>query len=181
MFGEYGLNFVPQSEYGVSDADETGGTFVENAIIKARHAAAATQLPAISDDSGIEVDALDGAPGIYSARYSGPGATDQKNNNKLLAALTDTPEGKRSARYQCVLVYMRHAQDPTPIICQGSWEGSILFEPRGDAGFGYDPLFHVAEHNCSAAELPTKLKHQISHRAKALTELANKLKNTQSS
>ena len=176
LFGERGINIVPQSEFGVSTAEETACTFVENALIKARHAAQSTGLPAIADDSGIEIDALEGAPGVYSARYAGAGANDQANNDKLLEALKDVPESKRGARYQCVLVYLRHAQDPTPIICQGSWEGRILLGPRGEGGFGYDPLFYVEPHQCSAAELPAAIKNSISHRALALKALVDRLK-----
>jgi non-canonical purine NTP pyrophosphatase (RdgB/HAM1 family) len=127
----------------VPEAEETGLTFVENAILKARNAARHSGLPAIADDSGLEVDALRGAPGIYSARYAGPGATDEANLRKLLADLAEVPEAERTARFQCVLVYLRHAEDPTPLICQGTWEGRILFEPRGSNGFGYDPIFLV--------------------------------------
>jgi XTP/dITP diphosphohydrolase len=132
-------------------------------------------LPAIADDSGIEVDALHGAPGIYSARYAGAGASDQANLEKLLAELAEVPENARSARFQCLMVYMRHAEDPTPIICQGTWEGSILFEPRGDNGFGYDPVFHVPTHDCSSAELPAEVKNSLSHRGQALHKLLEEL------
>ena len=155
----------PQAQYQVPDVPEDGLSFVENAIIKARAAAAHTGLPAIADDSGLEVDHLNGAPGIYSARYSGAG--DAGNNDKLLRELTGIPDQQRSARYQCVLVYMRHATDPNPVVCQGSWEGRILTAPRGDGGFGYDPLFFLPEHGCSAAELDTAIKNRISHRARA--------------
>ena len=169
------LEVVPQSEFNIPDADETGLSFVENAILKARHAARLSGLPAIADDSGLEVDALNGAPGIYSARYAGPGATDEANNEKMLAALADTPDEARTARFQCLMVYMRHADDPTPLICQGTWEGRILRQPRGDNGFGYDPLFLVPEKNCSSAELPAEVKNAMSHRGKALQELLRKL------
>ncbi|MFT4613487.1 MAG: XTP/dITP diphosphohydrolase [Bacteroidia bacterium] len=160
-----GVTLAAQSEYGVPEVEETGLTFVENAILKARAAAQHTGLPVIADDSGLEVDCLKGAPGIYSARYSGKG--DDANNAKLLDALGDLPHVQRRARFQCVLVYMRHGLDPTPLICQASWEGFILFEPQGGNGFGYDPLFYVAEHDCSSAQLPTEVKNRISHRAKA--------------
>jgi XTP/dITP diphosphohydrolase len=149
----------------VPDAEETGLSFVENAIIKARAAAQHTGLPAIADDSGIEVDHLNGAPGIYSARYSGAG--DEANNVLLLQELGEIPEEQRSARFQCVLVYMRHALDPVPLICQGSWEGFILSEPRGENGFGYDPLFYLPDYQCSSAQLAPGIKNRISHRAKA--------------
>ena len=165
---ELDMHVVPQGDYGVTDAEETGLTFVENAILKARNAAAHTGLPAIADDSGIEVDALNGAPGIYSARYAGTGASDQDNLQKLLDALRDIPEAERTARFQCLMVYMRHGEDPTPLICQGTWEGRILLEPRGDNGFGYDPVFHVPTHSCSSAELEPDVKNALSHRGQAL-------------
>ena len=171
-----GLDVVSQSEFNITDADETGLTFVENAIIKARHASAHAKLPAIADDSGLEVDALDGAPGIYSARYGGENTTDQKNLEKLLQELKDVPEKQRTARFQCLMVYMRHENDPVPIICQGTWEGRILFEPKGTNGFGYDPVFYVPTHDCSSAELEPDLKNSLSHRGQALTKLINILK-----
>jgi len=160
-----GLILSPQSQYGAPDAEESGLSFVENAIIKARAASQHTGLPAIADDSGLEVDYLNGAPGIYSARYSGGG--DAANNARLLQELSGVPDSLRGARFQCVLVFMRHALDPTPLVCQASWHGSILHEPRGDQGFGYDPLFYVPEHHCSSAQLPLELKNRISHRARA--------------
>ncbi len=169
-----GVKLAPQSDYGVADVEETGLTFVENAILKARAASEHCALPAIADDSGIEVDYLRGAPGIRSARYSGNG--DAANNDKLLAALGDLPDPERTARFQCVLVYMRHALDPSPIVCQAAWEGRILFAPRGDNGFGYDPLFYVPEHDCSSAELSPAVKNRISHRAKASALLFEALK-----
>jgi len=168
-FADSGVTLIPQTELGVSDADETGLSFVENAILKARHACEVTGLPALADDSGIEVDALDGAPGIYSARYSGAG--DQSNNDKLLRELADVPEEKRTARFQCVLVYMRHAKDPTPQVFQGAWEGRILTSPAGDGGFGYDPLFYVPAEGVSAAELSKERKNLISHRGQAIQQL----------
>jgi XTP/dITP diphosphohydrolase len=164
----------PQAQFNVPDVEETGFSFVENAIIKARAAAQHTGLPSIADDSGIEVDHLKGAPGIYSARYSGAG--DEANNVLLLQKLGEIPEEQRSARFQCVLVYMRHALDPTPLICQASWEGFILFEPRGDNGFGYDPLFYLPEHQCSSAQLDPSIKNRISHRAKASSLLFEALR-----
>jgi XTP/dITP diphosphohydrolase len=170
-FGEllapHAIDVLPQSDFGVPEAAETGLTFVENALIKARNAAAHTGLPAIADDSGLEVDYLNGAPGIYSARYAGNGGS-AANNRKLLEALDGVAAAQRSARFQCLLVYLRHADDPTPIICQGTWEGRILDAPRGDAGFGYDPVFFVADENCSAAELPAETKNRLSHRGQAL-------------
>lgn len=169
------LKIRPQSEFSVVDAEETGLTFIENAILKARNAAAHTGLPAIADDSGLEVDALNGAPGIYSARYAGAGASDQANLEKLLADLDTVTEDARTARFQCLLVYLRHAQDPTPLICQGTWEGRILFAPRGDNGFGYDPVFYVPTHECSSAELPPEVKNTLSHRGQALRKLVDAL------
>ena len=148
---------------------------MENALIKARYACQKTGLPAIADDSGIEVDALNGRPGIYSARYAGVGADDQKNNALLLQELMNVPDEKRTARYHAVLVYMRHAEDPTPIICHGVWEGKILRDAKGAGGFGYDPLFYVPTHDCASAELSKDEKNKISHRGKAMAELLSKL------
>jgi XTP/dITP diphosphohydrolase len=170
-----GFEVVPQSDFNLSNADETGTTFVENAIIKARHACQQTGLPAIADDSGIEVDALNGRPGVYSARYAGENANDESNNQKLLQELTGVPTDKRTARYHAVLAYMRHADDPTPILCHGTWEGIILTEARGVGGFGYDPLFFVPTHNCASAELDKAEKNRISHRGKAMQELLQKI------
>ena len=168
LLADLDLQVRPQSELGVMDAEETGLTFVENAILKARNAAQHTGLPAIADDSGLEVDALAGAPGIYSARFAGEGSSDQANLEKLLVELEAVPEEERTARFQCLMVFMRHADDPTPLICQGTWEGRILFSARGDNGFGYDPVFHVPTHDCSSAELPAATKNAISHRGQAL-------------
>lgn len=175
LLSDSGFELIPQSDFKVKDAAETGSTFVENAIIKARHACAQTGLPAIADDSGIEVDALNGRPGVYSARYFGPGASDADNNTKLLTELTNVPLEKRTARYHAVLAYMRHADDPTPILCHGSWEGIILTAARGENGFGYDPLFYVPSHNCTAAELEKAEKNRISHRGLAMAELLARL------
>jgi len=166
----------PQSGFGVPAAEETGLTFVENALIKARNAAHHTGLPAIADDSGLEVDALAGAPGIYSSRYAGDAATDRDNVEKLLRELADVPEEQRGARFQCVMVYLRHAADPTPVICQGKWEGRILTSPRGNNGFGYDPVFHVPTHDCAAAELSPEIKNRLSHRGQALRALIARLR-----
>jgi XTP/dITP diphosphohydrolase len=166
-----GIRVVPQGDFGVPEADETGLSFVENAILKARNAAQHSGLPAIADDSGIEVDALHGAPGIHSARYAGPRASDADNVAKLLHALDSVPASERDARFQCVLVYLRHAADPTPLICQGTWEGRILRAPRGANGFGYDPVFFVPTHGCSAAELDSTVKNDLSHRGQALRRL----------
>jgi len=165
------VTVAPQSEFGLEEVEETGLTFVENAILKARHAAAATGLAALADDSGLEVDALQGAPGIWSSRFAGIGASDSDNVDKLLSELRDIPEDRRSARFQCLMVLMMHAQDPTPLICQGTWEGRILFEPRGDKGFGYDPVFFVPDHGCASAELDAETKNRISHRGQALSHL----------
>lgn len=175
MFAGHDIEVVPQTEFNVIEAEETGLSFVENAILKARNAARQTGLPAIADDSGIEVDALAGAPGIYSARFAGPNANDADNNALLLQRLAGLPEASRRARYQCLLVYLRHADDPTPLICQGSWEGVILQAPRGDGGFGYDPLFWLPDQQCTVAELPAELKNQLSHRGKALRVLVAQL------
>lgn len=172
-----GFDVVPQTALQVPDIEETGLSFVENAILKARNAARHTSLPALADDSGIEVDALHGAPGIYSARFAGVGADDEKNNRKLLDLLRDVPEAQRTARYRCVLVFMRHADDPSPLICDGAWEGRILDAPRGTGGFGYDPLFFVPGQNVAAAELPAALKNRISHRGQALAQLLAALRN----
>ena len=172
-----GLNFkvMPQSDFLVESVPETGSTFVENAIIKARHAARITGLPSLADDSGLEVDALHGAPGVYSARFAGEDASDDDNLNKLLDELNGIPSIMRSARYWCVLAFMRHADDPTPVICQASWEGQIVTEPKGENGFGYDPIFFVPDTGYTAAQLPTLIKNQTSHRAKALQLMIEKL------
>lgn len=169
------IEIKPQSEFNVSDAAETGTTFVENAIIKARHAAKSTGLAAIADDSGLEVDALNGAPGVYSARYAGENASDDDNTNKLLNALVDVADDQRFARFHCVLVYMRHENDPTPLICHGVWEGSITREKIGQQGFGYDPVFWQADHKMTSAQLPRDLKNQLSHRGQALEKLIPQL------
>lgn len=176
LLAEFGFDVVAQSDYNVSSVAETGTTFIENAIIKARHAAKETGLPAIADDSGLEVDFLKGAPGIYSARYAGEDASDQQNLEKLLEAMTDVPQEQRTARFHCVLVLMRHENDPTPIVCHGKWEGRILTEAHGENGFGYDPIFHVPEDNCASAELEPSRKKQLSHRGKALSQLFDQLK-----
>lgn len=176
MLAPFDIEIVPQSEFNVSEVAETGTTFIENAIIKARHAAAETGLPAIADDSGLEVDYLKGAPGIYSARFSGDGATDQTNIDKLLVELDGVPQAQRTARFQCVLVYMTHAQDPTPVICQGSWDGTITQTQHGTNGFGYDPVFMVPEHDCCSAQLSPEQKNKLSHRGKALAQLVASFK-----
>jgi len=172
----YGISVVPQSDFGVPEIPETGLTFVENALLKARNACHHTGLPAIADDSGIEIDALQGRPGIYSARYSGEGASDEANLQKALTELKDIPEAQRGARFQCLMVLLEHENDPTPLICQGAWEGRILTEPQGENGFGYDPIFYVPEHQCSSAQLTADQKNALSHRGKALKILAEKIK-----
>jgi XTP/dITP diphosphohydrolase len=173
--GELGFEVLPQSQFNIPDAIETGLSFIENSILKARHAAKLSGLPAIADDSGLEVDYLQGQPGIYSARFSGDNANDKTNNAKLLELLAGVPDSKRGARFQCVLVFMRHENDPTPIVCQGSWEGTILQQAQGENGFGYDPLFFIAEKNCSSAQLPAEEKNQMSHRGKAMSLLIENL------
>jgi XTP/dITP diphosphohydrolase len=169
ILGDAGFEIVAQSEYNVVDVPETGLTFVENAIIKARNAAQQTGLPTLADDSGIEVDALNGQPGIYSARYSGKG--DDANNLKLLEEMKDVPDAQRTARFRCCIVYMRHAEDPSPLIADASWEGIIMREMSGANGFGYDPLFFVPTHGTSSAELDPDVKNSISHRGKALEQI----------
>jgi XTP/dITP diphosphohydrolase len=184
------FSIIAQSEFAVPEVEETGTTFVENAIIKARHAARITGLPAIADDSGLEVDALKGAPGIYSARFAGependarnsdprnnaPRNNDARNIDKLLVELADTPPAARTARFHCVLVFMRHADDPTPLICHGSWEGEIATAPKGENGFGYDPVFWVSSEQKMAAELSKSEKNRLSHRGKALRLLLQAL------
>jgi XTP/dITP diphosphohydrolase len=175
LFDGLDYELYPQSALNVPDVAETGTTFVENAIIKARNAAQHTGFAALADDSGIEVDALNGAPGVYSARFSGADASDEANNALLVEKLRAVPEQQRSARYRAVIVFMRNAADPSPIICEGSWEGQILLEPRGQGGFGYDPFFYLPEQGCTSAELSAEQKNQQSHRGKALRELLEKL------
>jgi XTP/dITP diphosphohydrolase len=171
LLAKHNITIKPQSEFNVGEVAETGTTFVENAIIKARHAAKITGLPAIADDSGLEVDALNGAPGVYSARYAGENASDNDNTEKLLHALENTPDDRRGARFHCVLVYMKHENDPTPIICHGVWEGSIIREKLGEQGFGYDPVFWQKAHQKTSAQLTRDLKNSLSHRGQALAKL----------
>ncbi|MDC9530062.1 MULTISPECIES: XTP/dITP diphosphatase [unclassified Pseudoalteromonas] len=175
MLSPLNINVLPQSDFNVDEVAETGTTFVENAIIKARHAAKITGMPAIADDSGLEVDGLNGAPGVYSARFAGESASDQDNIDKLLNELADNPN--RKARFWCVLVLMRHADDPTPLICSASWEGEITQTQNGEGGFGYDPVFFVAEQNCTSAELTKAQKNAVSHRGQALKKLLLELQN----
>lgn len=180
LLAAHQLEIVPQSDFNVPDVAETGTTFVENAIIKARHASKITGLPAIADDSGLEVDALNGAPGVYSARYASDinsNPSDDDNTNKLLHALKDITNEQRSARFHCVLVYMQHENDPTPIICHGVWQGSISHTKQGDQGFGYDPIFWQNDLQLSSAQLPRDIKNKLSHRGQALAKLVKKLTN----
>ncbi|WP_312558613.1 XTP/dITP diphosphatase [Atlantibacter hermannii] len=171
LLQDFGLDIVAQTVLGVESAEETGLTFIENSILKARHAAAITGLPAIADDSGLAVDALGGAPGIYSARYAGVDASDRQNLEKLLVALKDVPDGQRQAQFHCVLVYLRHADDPTPLVFHGVWPGEITHAPAGEGGFGYDPIFYVPSEGKTAAELTREEKSAISHRGQALKQL----------
>ncbi|MBR9909868.1 MAG: RdgB/HAM1 family non-canonical purine NTP pyrophosphatase [Gammaproteobacteria bacterium] len=177
LLAAMGLEVLPQSELAIDSVAETGLSFVENAILKARHACRCSGLPAIADDSGLEVDALHGQPGIYSARYAeeAEGDQDSANNTKLLNRLTGLTQMDRRARYRCLLVFMRHHEDPTPIICQGTWEGRILHQPEGEGGFGYDPIFYVPETDCSAAQLSAEQKNSLSHRGRALQALIQQL------
>lgn len=166
-----GIELLPQADFGVEGAEETAPTFVENALLKARHASRGTGLPAIADDSGLVVDALGGEPGIHSARYAGEAATDAENVDKLLGVLASVPAARRRACFECVMVYLRHPADPTPLIASGRWQGEILDAPRGRDGFGYDPVFFVPEQGRSAAELDAKSKNALSHRGQALRGL----------
>ncbi len=177
LLAAFGLDIVAQTELGVESAEETGLTFIENAILKARHAAAITGLPAIADDSGLAVDALGGAPGIYSARYAGEDASDRQNLLKLLAALENVPDNKRQAQFHCVLVYLRHAEDPTPLVFHGSWQGEITRSAVGEGGFGYDPIFFVPKLGKTAGEMTKAEKHAVSHRGKAMTLLLEAMRN----
>lgn len=175
LVAPFQFEIIPQNTLGITDVAETACTFVENALLKARHAARLSHCAAIADDSGLVVQALQGAPGIFSARYAGANANAKNNIEKLLAEMKMISEAKRQAYFYCALVYLQHAEDPTPIICEGIWHGKILFAPQGEQGFGYDPIFYVPEKNCSAAELSLEIKNQISHRGKALKRLVEKL------
>jgi XTP/dITP diphosphohydrolase len=172
----HGLEVVAQSEFGIQPPVEDGDSYVANALIKARNAASITGLPAIADDSGLEVDALGGRPGIHAARYSGPEVDAEANNDKLLAELAEFPPAGRGARYCCAMVFVRAAADPSPVIAEASWEGSIGLRRRGRGGFGYDPLFIVAGTNATVAEMPEEDKNRVSHRGKALLALAEKMR-----
>lgn len=171
LFADLGLDFVAQGDLGVDDAEETGLTFVENALVKARHAARATGLPAVADDSGICVDALGGAPGLYSARYAGRHRDDAANNAKLLDALRDVPDEARGAHFHCTIVLLRHAEDPAPLVAEGLWRGRILRAPQGTHGFGYQPLFFDPVLNVASAELDTPVRNRVSHRGLAMARL----------
>ena len=170
------IEVLLQSQFNIPEAIEDGLSFIENAIIKARHAARLTGLPAIADDSGIAVDALGGEPGIHSARFAGEHGNDAANNRKLLEQLLDVPDGERSAQFHCVLVFMRHAADPVPVVCHGVWHGTVLYAGRGENGFGYDPLFWVPTHQCSSAQLDKTEKNRISHRGQAMQMLLQQLR-----
>jgi XTP/dITP diphosphohydrolase len=175
LFASTEYELFPQSEYSVPEVAETGTTFVENAIIKARNAAQHTGFAALADDSGIEVDALDGAPGVYSARFAGAGASDAENNALLVEKLYSVPDSQRRARYRAVIVFMRNSADPSPLICEGSWEGEIILEPRGNGGFGYDPYFYLPDQGCTSAELSAEHKNKLSHRGQALRKLIRRM------
>lgn len=168
LFASWDIAVVPQSEFGVPEVEESGLSFIENALIKARHASRVSGLPALADDSGLAVDALGGAPGIYSARYAGPGATDRDNNRKLLEALGKLPDTERGASFHCALAFVRSWEDPVPLVCSARWCGRILTAPAGEQGFGYDPLFFVESEGMSSAQLPREVKNRISHRARAV-------------
>ena len=175
LLDEFDYEIIPQEKLGIHDAEETGLTFVENALLKARHACLHSGKPAIADDSGLVVHALDGAPGIYSARYAGKNSNTKANIEKLLKELADVPSANRQAHFHCSLVYMEHAEDPAPLICEGTWHGTILYTPTGNQGFGYDPVFYDAREQSSSAELTPERKNKISHRGQALRDLIRKL------
>lgn len=176
MLADQDLRIESQSVFNVPEVAETGTTFIENAIIKARHASLVSGLPAIADDSGIEIMALDGRPGIYSARYAGEGASDQDNLEKLIEDVKQLPEDRRAARFVCLMVFLRHAGDPVPLVAEGIWNGIAITEPRGSSGFGYDPMFYVSSHDCTSAELPPAVKNQISHRGQALRKIVKQIR-----
>jgi XTP/dITP diphosphohydrolase len=175
LLSDSGFSVVGQGDLDVTPAEETGETFIENAILKARNAARQTGRPAIADDSGIEVDVLKGAPGVYSARFAGDNATDSDNVAKLLSQLTDVQSEDRKARFRCLMVYLRRADDPAPLICEGTWSGKVTLTPSGENGFGYDPVFWVPDEGCTAAELNPARKNVLSHRAQALKQLVAEL------
>jgi len=175
LLDDTSFHVIPQSEFSVEEVEETGLSFVENALLKARNAALHTKLPAIADDSGIEVPALDGRPGIYSARYAGVGASDEENLNKLIEDIRPLSKAERFARFVCVMVFIKHENDPTPLIAEGFWNGEVITEPHGENGFGYDPMFYVPTHDCVSAELSPEIKNQLSHRGQALKKLLEKI------
>lgn len=175
LLADFGYEVINQGQLNVLEAEETGLSFIENALLKARHASRLTGLPALADDSGLVVHALKGAPGIYSARFAGTPTNDAANNAKLLQALADVPTEQRTAHFHCCLAWVDHADDPTPLIAEARWQGRILTAPQGDKGFGYDPLFYVPEHDCTAAQMDKALKNQLSHRAQALNLLKQRL------
>ena len=177
LLAPLGYDVITQNTLGIDTPPETGDTFAANALLKARHAAAASNLPALADDSGIEVDALNGRPGIYSARYAGAGANDQDNLRKMLAEMHDVPESRRTARYQCVIAFVSTAADPDPILAKGTWEGALIRQPRGLGGFGYDPIFVPGGFDRTAAELDPAEKNSLSHRGQALRALMERLQN----
>lgn len=170
LLSDLPIELISQKELNISDVAETGTTFIENALIKARHAAQVSGLPAIADDSGLSIDALDGAPGIFSSRYAGKNTTDLDRINKILKELENVPDNQRTAQFHCAIAMVKSADDPSPMVCEGIWSGTILHNSQGKKGFGYDPIFFVAEKNCSAAELDPTLKNQISHRGRAMNE-----------
>lgn len=176
LLSPLGLEIILQTTLGIESAEETGTTFEANALLKARHAARASGLPALADDSGLEVDALDGRPGVWSARYAGPAANDADNNTKLLAELAGVPAARRTARYRCVIAFVRDAEDPEPLLAQGAWEGAIGEAPNGAGGFGYDPLFWPKGHSVTAAQMEPAAKNAVSHRGLALAELLRMLR-----
>ena len=176
MLEPFGWTVRPQSDWDVCEVTEDGLSFIENALIKARHAARITGSPALGDDSGLVVDALNGAPGIYSSRYAGADADDAANKQKLLSALQGIPEPARNAHFYCAMAFVRHAEDPAPLISTGKWAGVILKHARGEGGFGYDPLFWIPEQECSSAELLPEVKNRLSHRGQALAELSAQMK-----
>jgi len=176
MLADSNIEVIPQSEFNVYDVEETAHSFVENALLKARHASVQSGLPAIADDSGIAIDSLQGRPGIYSARYAGEGASDEENLWKLIKEVETLPENDRAARFICLMVYLRHTDDPMPVITQGEWQGIAITEPRGENGFGYDPMFYLPEYQCTSAELTLDTKNKLSHRGQALRALVEKLK-----
>lgn len=175
IFADLPIELIPQTELNIPDIEETGLTFVENAVLKARHASKLAGMPAIADDSGLVVDALDGQPGVKSARYAGENADDEARINKLLKAMETVEDMDRSASFHCVTVLLENESDPAPLLCEGVWDGYILREPVGESGFGYDPVFYVTTHDCSAAELESDEKNEISHRGQALEQLAEAL------